>query len=48
MNVFQPLNTVGKSSFFNVAGLLDLSLDCDEFPLEHVKASRLVAAKKDN
>ena len=23
VKIFQPLNTVGKSSFFNVAGLLD-------------------------
>ena len=33
VNVFEPLNTVGKSSFVNVAGLLDPSLDCDEFTL---------------
>ena len=47
MNVFQPLNNVGKSSFFNVAELLDMSLDCDKFTLYHIKTTRLVPVKKD-
>ena len=35
---------VAKRSFFNVAGFLDPSFDCDEFVLKHVKSSRLVPA----
>ena len=48
MTAFQPLNTVEKSSFFNVAGLLDPFQDCDKFTLYHVKTSRVVPAKKDD
>ena len=48
VNVFLALNTAGKRSFFNVTGLLDSSLDCDDFTLCHVKTSQFVPAKKDN
>ena len=31
MNISKPLNIARKRSFFNVAGFLNLPLDCDEF-----------------
>ena len=46
MKVLLPVNIVWKSSFFDVAWLLDASLECDKLTLKNVMTSRLVPAKK--
>ena len=33
LNILLPLNIVGESSFFDVAWLLDASLECDKLTL---------------